>query len=197
MSHKFNTLIDSYIENQVGISDHFLTEKLAFNLSENLLKLFANKQMKKAGIGNDIIQNSDKLFRSDSIFWLDKIHNDIYENEFFVLMDEFVKYLNETCYTGITGYEFHYTMYENGDFYKKHLDQFKNNDRRKFSLITYLNVDWKIADGGELIIYHEHSQQNISPNNCKSIFFKSNELAHEVLLTNKPRMSITGWLKSD
>jgi SM-20-related protein len=31
----------------------------------------------------------------------------------------------------------------------------------------------------------------------KSVFFKSSELVHEVLTTNKPRMSITGWLKVD
>lgn len=197
MPQKFNELIDSYIDHQVGISNHFLSEKLALHLTENLLKLFANKQFKKAGIGNDQVQNTDKLFRSDSIFWLDKAHNDIHENDFFTLMDEFVKYLNETCYTGITSYEFHYTLYQKGDFYKKHLDQFQNNDSRKFSLIIYLNEDWIAADGGELLIHHKHSQQQIPPQNCKTVFFKSNELPHEVLITNKSRMSITGWLKSD
>ena len=85
-------------------------------------------------------------------------------------------------------------MYEKGDFYKKHLDQFKNNDRRKFSFITYLNQNWTAADGGELLIHHQHAQQHISPKNGKSVFFKSNELPHEVLVTNKSRMSITGWL---
>ena len=30
----------------------------------------------------------------------------------------------------------------------------------------------------------------------KSVFFKSNELEHEVLVTYLPRMSITGWLKT-
>jgi SM-20-related protein len=31
--------------------------------------------------------------------------------------------------------------------------------------------------------------------NGKGVFFKSGELEHEVLLANKMRMSITGWLK--
>ena len=48
---------------------------------------------------------------------------------------------------------------------------------------------------GELRIYHVDEEQNISPNNGKSVFFKSSDLAHEVLLTHKQRMSITGWLK--
>ena len=63
-------------------------------------------------------------------------------------------------------------------------------------MIMYLNDDWEIRDGGELCIYHENGKQNISPNNGKSVFFKSSELEHEVLVTHKPRMSITGWLKS-
>ena len=110
-------------------------------------------------------------------------------------MDSFVNFLNRSCYTGITGYEFHYTLYEPGSFYKKHIDQFRNNDSRQYSMIMYLNTEWKKEDGGELRIHHTDSTQNISPVNGKMVFFKSNELAHEVLVTNKLRMSITGWLK--
>ena len=60
----------------------------------------------------------------------------------------------------------------------------------------YLNNDWKTGDGGELCVYPEGRSQNISPLGGKSVFFKSNELEHEVLTSNVPRMSITGWLKS-
>ncbi|HUZ59101.1 MAG TPA: 2OG-Fe(II) oxygenase [Hanamia sp.] len=99
------------------------------------------------------------------------------------------------CYTGINSYEFHYTLYVRGAFYKKHIDRFQNNDSRKFSMIMYLNIDWIPEDGGELSIHHEAGLQNISPMNGKVLFFKSNELEHEVLMTHKNRMSITGWLK--
>jgi SM-20-related protein len=64
-------------------------------------------------------------------------------------------------------------------------------------MIMYLNEDWKEADGGELCIHHADHEQNIAPQNRKSVFFKSRELQHEVLRTNKPRMSVTGWLKKD
>lgn len=130
------------------------------------------------------------------IYWLDRAHNDAVENDFFDLMDEFVLHLNKTCYTGITGYEFHYALYEKGSFYKKHLDQFRNNESRQYSMIMYLNENWEQGDGGELCIYPSGKLlQNISPENGKSVFFKSSELEHEVLITNKPRLSITGWLK--
>jgi SM-20-related protein len=191
----FDCLIDSFIEDKVGIAEDFLSVSLAAHLRSNLIALFENKKLLNAGVGNDVVVNQDKLIRSDVIYWLDRKHENQYENDFFDLMDEFVLYLNQTCYTGITGYEFHYTLYEQGTFYKKHIDQFQHNGSRQYSMIMYLNADWKIEDGGELRIYHADEEQNISPNNGKSVFFKSSDLAHEVLLTNKQRMSITGWLK--
>ncbi len=196
MEKIFNTLINSFIENKVGIAENFLSEPLSGHLKQNLLALYTKRLLQVAGTGDNTKVNYTDLFRSDVIYWLDRGHNDVHENSFFALMDEFVSFLNETCYTGITGYEFHYTLYETGSFYKKHLDQFRTNDSRKYSMIMYLNEDWKIEDGGELCIYHKDRTENISPVNGKSVFFKSSELEHEVLMSHKPRMSITGWLKS-
>lgn len=73
--------------------------------------------MKNAGTGNekDILQN--KLIRSDKISWLDRNNNDLFENKYLDLIERFVIFLNTTCYTGITGFEFHYAMYEAGSFY--------------------------------------------------------------------------------
>ena len=195
MLKTFNTLIDSFIDSKVGIAENFLSEVLASHLKENLNLLYSGRQMLSAGTGNEAVAVQNKLIRGDKIYWLDRKHNNPHENDFFDLMDSFVSHLNSTCYTGITGYEFHYTLYETGSFYKKHLDQFRNNGSRQYSMIMYLNADWKENDGGELRIHHIDSQQNISPVNGKSVFFKSSELEHEVLLTNKPRLSITGWLK--
>ena len=195
MQKIFDTLIDSFINNNVGIADHFLSESLAGNLKANLRKLFENKLLLAAGTGNETIVSHNKLVRGDSIYWLDRKHNDIHEIEFFDLMDRFVGYLNSTCYTGITGYEFHYTLYEKGSFYRRHLDQFRNNGSRQYSMVMYLNSDWQEIDGGELRIYESGSTQNIAPVNGKSVFFKSSELEHEVMPTTANRMSITGWLK--
>lgn len=197
MEKIFAVLIDSFIENKVGIVNNFLTTELAYNLQQNLKGHYQNKIMQAAGTGNESIISHDKLVRSDVIYWLDRKHNDPHENDFFNLIDQFVLFLNETCYTGITGYEFHYTLYEKGSFYKKHIDQFQKNGNRAYSMVMYLNENWKLLDGGELCIHHADRLENISPLNGKSVFFKSSELAHEVLVTNEPRMSITGWLKTN
>ena len=195
MQKNFDELIDSFIENKVGLSENFLNDTLAQHLKDNLNNLYDKGKLRSAGTGNDLVVVQDKRFRSDVIYWLHRKHNDKHENDFFDLVDSFVNYMNSTCYTGITGYEFHYTLYPEGSFYKKHLDQFRNNNSRKYSMIMYLNADWEAADGGELCITQDDHFQMISPQNGKAVFFKSNEMEHEVLVTNKPRMSITGWLK--
>jgi SM-20-related protein len=197
MHPEFDKLIQSFIDDKIGIDPAFITKRLSLLLKDKIESLYAGKQLQLAGTGNAVTVHHDKLIRSDVIFWLDRIHNDKTENEFFDLMDAFVIYLNQTCYTGITGYEFHYTLYESGSFYKRHLDQFRSNSSRKYSMILYLNKDWVEADGGELCIYQDGGSQNISPEEGKMVFFKSDELEHEVLVTHKPRMSITGWLKVD
>lgn len=191
----FNLIIDSFIKDKIGIADNFLSESLALNLTNNLTALYEDSRLKLAGTGESKSVAFRGNFRGDIIYWLDRKNNDVHENSFFDLMDLFVQYLNDTCYTGITSYEFHYTLYQTGTCYKKHLDQFRENDSRKYSMIMYLNKNWIQEDGGELCIHHAAGLQNISPNNGKSVFFQSNELEHEVLITNKPRMSITGWLK--
>lgn len=103
MEKIFDCLIDSFIEHKVGIAENFLSVSLAAHLRDNLIGLFENKKLLNAGVGNNLVVNQDKLIRSDVIYWLDKKHNNQYENDFFDLMDEFVAYLNRSCNTGIAG----------------------------------------------------------------------------------------------
>jgi len=110
-------------------------------------------------------------------------------------VENFIDYLNQTCYTGINDYEFHYAVYEEGNYYKKHRDQFNNDSDRKFSLINYLNEQWLEKDGGELLVYHDQHVQKISPRSQTGVFFKSNQMEHEVVAATRQRMSVTGWLK--
>jgi SM-20-related protein len=197
MNDSFEELISSYIDSKIGISKDFLSEALANSLKNNLLKLYKDEELKSAGIGHFGTFSKNKEIRSDVIYWLDKENNNPHEIEFFALIEDFITYLNKECFTGIKSYEFHYALYKPGTFYKRHLDQFQDTSNRQFSMITYLNVDWKEGDGGELKVYDGEKSQIVSPINRKTVFFKSNELEHEVLETNQLRLSITGWLRKD
>ncbi len=197
MEDSFETLISSYLDSKVGIVEHFVSEELAQHLINRLFELKEQNLLKAAGIGNAAKLTQNSAIRSDTIYWLDRANNNEYENAFLDQVDAFVTYLNRSCYTGITGYEFHFALFDKGSFYRKHLDQFQDNSSRQFSMITYLNENWQPEDGGELCIYDGDVTQKMAPTNRKTVFFKSNELVHEVLESHKPRLSVTGWLRRD
>jgi SM-20-related protein len=191
----FETLIARYIATKVGVVENFIVLPLRTHLATHVHQLHFDNLLAPAGIGNTQKLQQNQAIRNDYIYWLDRKNNNIHETAFLVQIEAFIGYLNESCYAGITGYEFHYSFYEKGAFYRKHLDQFQDNSSRQFSMISYLNPEWKIDDGGELCVYQEKNTQKISPIGGTTVFFKSNELMHEVLVTNEPRLSITGWLK--
>ncbi len=195
MNLQFDLLINSYLDNQVGIAPGFLTPELSAGLQHNIRQLQKEGLLSKAGIGNDEIKNEDQKMRGDKIYWLDKKHDNKFENEFLEHAQDFIDHLNRTCYAGINASEFHYAVYEKGSFYKRHKDQFRNDDSRKFSLVTYLNDDWETADGGQLHIYKDETVEHILPQSQTAVLFKSDETEHEVAKTNRSRMSISGWLK--
>jgi SM-20-related protein len=197
MKKIFEALIHDYLSCKVGISENFLSVILSDNLRENIVTLDKKNLLTEAKIGNEGKVILDHSIRSDKIYWLSRENQNQHENDFFDLIDAFVLYLNQTCYVGISSYEFHYAVFEKGASYVKHVDQFKSNSARQYTMIFYLNQDWKLGDGGELCVYLSDTGQNISPTKGKGVFFKSSDLEHEVLESNFQRLSITGWLRTD
>lgn len=195
MNNPFDTLIDSYIANKIGIDNCFLTKELSDGLRANIVQLQQDDLMLLAGIGNKEVKDPRQKTRTDKIYWMDKKHDNVFEQEFLYLAEEFIAHLNNTCYTGINSYEFHYAVYEEGSYYKRHTDQFQDNDNRKYSLISYLNDDWLAEDGGQLWVYQDEGVQKVTPHSRTAVFFKSDEMEHEVTKANRARMSISGWLK--
>ena len=195
MEAKFEELIKGFITGDIGICEEFLSIPLAAALQQNLLRLNTSGFMKKAGIGNDIIKDNSQKKRGDSTCWIQADSKDDAELEFMEVITKFMEHLNRTCFTGLNACEFHYALYEEGSAYSRHKDRFKNDDSRKYSMISYLNTDWLNSDGGQLIIHRDNTMQQISPNNQKTIFFQSDVLEHEVAVALRPRMSVTGWLK--
>ncbi len=195
MNKQFDLLINSYLKNKVGIAPAFLTPELSLGLQQNIKQLQQQEMFTAAGIGNNDVKDIGQKMRGDKIYWLDESHENAFENEFLQQAQDFVDHLNRTCYAGINASEFHYAVYEEGSFYKRHIDQFKNDSNRKFSLITYLNENWQEENGGQLQIYNNDVVEQILPRSQTAVLFKSDETEHEVIRANRSRMSISGWLK--
>ncbi len=196
MIEQFEQLIDGFVQNEVGVSHQFIPQHLAAALKNNIEQFYREGKTADAGIGSAQHKMLESSIRRDKIYWIYPDTTNAAEKEFIELIEAFITYMNRTCYTGINAYEFHYAVYEAGSFYKRHRDRFKDSDARKFSLVSYLNDDWTEADGGQIVLYHKNGQAQCElPTYRKSVFFKSDDLEHEVLLAHRTRLSITGWLK--
>ncbi|MFK7924036.1 MAG: 2OG-Fe(II) oxygenase [Bacteroidia bacterium] len=195
MEAKFERLIAGLVEEHFGIVGNFLSPELYQQLRLRLNVQRDALQFHNAGIGKKETQSIDQKVRGDQICWLDKAAGNPAELAFLAMIDAFILYLNRTCYTGIQSSEFHFAIYPIGSFYRRHLDQFRLDDKRKYSMVFYLNDDWEAADGGELLLFLPQSTITINPTLGKVVCFSSGQLEHEVKIAHHERLSITGWLK--
>lgn len=178
------------------VDDFFSTEEILL-IRESLIEKYKEDEFKKSAIGNRVNEVVKKSIRGDVILWIDEATANTAESIFFNKINDFKEYLNRTCFLGINQKEFHYAIYPTGTFYKRHLDTFQNDDRRKLSIVCYLNNEnWQPENGGELVLYLEHEEKTIYPFLGKVVIFESQVLEHEVKPVNTPRLSITGWLKT-
>ncbi|WP_304234637.1 2OG-Fe(II) oxygenase [Jiulongibacter sediminis] len=183
--------VDELSDNDYVIIDDFLSETLL----ERVLTYFREKKtdddFTKASIGTEGKIVSE--IRGDYTYWLDsKVDQEM--NDFFELVSETIGVLNRYCYLSLTDFEFHLAYYPPGSFYHRHLDQFQGRSNRMISFIIYLNEGWVEGDGGELKIFKEEGDFLVKPLLNRAILFKSADVPHEVLTTQKGRKSLTGWL---
>lgn len=194
----YESIIADLLAQQYSIVDGFFTSGEVALLRHSLLAKYEADRFKKSAIGNKTNEEIDKSIRGDFILWIDEANSNEAEGLFFRKINDLVNYLNKTCFLGILQKEFHYAVYPAGTFYKRHLDTFQNDDRRKLSLVCYLNeANWPRENGGELTIYTENEALDILPLPGRVVIFESQLLEHEVKVVQaSERLSITGWLKT-
>lgn len=197
----YERIISGLLEDKYCIIENFFELEEVAILRTSLLDKFEKDAFKKAAIGNKTNENVERSVRGDFILWINEADAGEAERIFFDKINALIEYLNKTCFLGILQKEFHYALYPEGTFYKRHLDTFQNDDRRKLSLVCYLNdEDWKPENGGELVIYKEENgvevSKNIYPFPGRVVIFESQLLEHEVKSVKTTRLSITGWLKT-
>ncbi|MFT4781600.1 MAG: SM-20-related protein [Pseudohongiellaceae bacterium] len=184
-----------------SIIDDFFSSEIVSHLRQSLLNKHEENRFKKAAIGNRVNELIVKSIRGDHILWIDEMTANTAESLFFNQINDLVSYLNKTCFMGILQKEFHYALYPKGTFYKRHIDTFQNDDRRKLSFVCYLNTeDWKPENGGELVLYlgekAMEAEKIIYPFPGRIVIFESQIIEHEVKPVEIERFSITGWLKT-
>lgn len=193
----YERIIADISTKKYSIIDDFFTSEEVLALRSSLLVKHEEDTFKKSAIGNKVNEVVEKAIRGDIILWIDEGNINNAEALFFNKINDLKDYLNRTCFLGINQKEFHYAIYPKNTYYKRHLDTFMNDDRRRLSFVCYLNSeDWKPENGGELVLYLNDEDKVIYPFPGKVVIFESQELEHEVKPVNTPRLSITGWLKT-
>ena len=200
MIPNYEPLIDGILTDSYGVMDNFLSSAEVAALAACLRNRRETGQFRSAGVGNEQVTVTVAV-RGDEILWLDDATATPDEREFLRRIGEFVQYVNQTCYLGLRDYEFHYALYPVGTVYKRHLDRFRSDLRRKLSVICYLNTNWQESDGGQLALYlpeKDGSERTvtITPVGGRLVCFDSGQLEHEVLPATRDRLSVTGWLKT-
>lgn len=193
MNPVFEVIADGLAEYGYAVEDQFLSQS---EVDEILAaaRFDVSSNFKKAGIGNNQSLQIQESIRGDYIQWLDKTDSPkaivVYLNK----LQELVQYLNQALFLSLKDVEVHMTVYPEGSFYKRHLDQFKKDDHRKLSVILYLNQNWKEDQGGQLRMYLPDQTKDFLPTAGRLVIFRSDEIEHEVLPATRERLSITGWM---
>lgn len=189
--------MDTLATNDYVIVDEFISQDLFRTIMDYFREMESRDKLQKAGIGSSGEFQIKSAVRGDFIHWLNR-DVDTALNPFFGLMDELNENLRRYCYLSLSDSEFHIAKYPAGSHYNRHLDQFQERSNRQITVLMYLNENWKPGDGGELKIYRESDEGEteilVEPTARRLLLFKSDCVEHEVLTTNVPRYSLTGWL---
>ncbi|MCG6402297.1 2OG-Fe(II) oxygenase [Vibrio fluvialis] len=188
-----DALLDAIAEQGWFIWDDFLTAEQVQSLRD-----CAPENWKRARIGrNDDLQRETTI-RSDKIQWLSQNMAQPVQ-DYLERMEQIRQSVNRDFFLGLFEYEAHFAKYEQGDFYKKHLDAFRGQENRKLTTVFYMNEAWQPADGGELKIYDLDDQliDTVAPVAGRLVVFLSEKFPHEVLPTHADRVSIAGWFRTN
>ncbi|OAT38926.1 2OG-Fe(II) oxygenase [Proteus myxofaciens] len=185
-------LLEQIAEKGWCVWDEFLTPDAV----QQLRACFGNENAKNARIGRNENLLAEKTIRSDKISWLEPEMGEPVQH-YLMQMENIQRAVNREFFLGLFEYEAHFASYGKGAFYKKHLDAFKENISRRLTTVLYLNDNWTAEDGGELVIYDLDDKKlaTVAPQGGRLIIFLSEQFPHEVLPTNKERISIAGWFR--
>ena len=189
----YDQIAEALTDKGYYIAPQLLPETITAALSQRVMQLNTD-DFTTAGIGRRQAFQLNQQIRSDETRWL-SVDNGT-DSSYLDWMSNLRAELNQRLYMGLFKYEAHYAHYAPGAYYQRHLDAFKGQSNRVLTTLLYLNPDWQIAHGGELVIYHPETDEvieHILPEYGKFVVFLSEQFPHQVLKANRDRYSVSGW----
>ena len=196
MDTKIDKIINDLEQQGWSVQENYFPVELTHKLKNTLTSFRQQDLLKQAGIGRKKDFHIEQSIRSDKITWFDEEDLNPAQEEFLKTTNILKDSINKHFYLGLFELEVHFALYAPNAFYKRHLDQHKNQDTRVVTLISYLNENWGDDDGGELKIYLKNNKSVlVKPKAGTLVCFMSAEFEHEVLPAKRERASLTGWFR--
>ncbi|WP_437879527.1 2OG-Fe(II) oxygenase [Pseudomonas sp. LRF_L74] len=188
-------IIDDLATRGWSWQERCLPEALTLQLADECRKRARLGALAPASVGRGGGQAVRENVRSDRIQWLENGEHPACDR-YLAVMDALREALNRALFIGLADYECHFAFYPPGAFYSRHLDRFRDDDRRTVSAVFYLNQDWAPEEGGALRLYPDGGEPfDVPPQAGSLALFMSAEMPHEVLPASRDRLSLTGWFR--
>lgn len=168
------------------------------SLLQRVQRLEALEEFKSSAIQAGLSLDQSQTIRNDLIHWVKDDTTIEAEKLFNEQINRMMYQIKDYFRIGLSEFEAHYALYPQGHFYQRHSDQKKEDNRRQFSFVYYLNPHWTPENGGELVGYQGESGEKlfgVFPYGGTLALFKS-DIEHEVCISNSARFSLTGWMRT-
>lgn len=189
-------LVQTLAERDWAVHEGFLDAVRVAALRAEATALHDSGGFRAGGIGHGALRHPE--VRGDELAWITEEQ----APRAWALSQEELETLrsavNVHTYLGLHELEAHYAVYPPGTFYARHLDRFREDNRRVISLVLYLNEAWGAEDGGELRLYPAAAGDagvTVSPRGGTLVCFLSEQVPHEVLPARRARYSLAGWFR--
>lgn len=190
-----STIVDDLASHGWSRQPLFLPQVLVRALAAECRQRSAEGELSPAGVGRGTGQEVREAIRGDRIQWLEPGQSEVCDS-YLAAMDSLRQALNQGLYLGLEDFECHFALYPPGAFYRRHVDRFRDDDRRAVSAILYLNEDWQPQDGGQLRMFlADDVAHDVLPQAGSLVVFLSGDIPHEVLPATRDRLSLTGWFR--
>jgi SM-20-related protein len=191
------------------IVDNFIPEDLQQALRDDVQSLRKESQFAIAKIGQDATNTLNTNIRVAETCFLgpSKLQNqpNSAREQMYKVLDQLRSDLpNQPLDKNLS--ELLYAYYPQGGFYRRHRDAIPGSAStlRKYSLLLYLNQDWRAENGGQLRMHFDSggdelppgespNYRDVDPTGGTLVLFESDKVPHEVLDTNTERVAVVGW----
>ncbi|MGN8274627.1 2OG-Fe(II) oxygenase [Pseudomonas sp. SMV71] len=187
-------IVDDLAERGWSQQDFFLPDALTRALAAECRQRAAEGELAPAAVGRGPFSEIREGIRGDRIQWIEPGQAQACDS-YLDLMDSLREAMNRALFLGLEDFESHFALYPPGAFYLRHVDRFRDDDRRMVSAVLYLNDDWLPDQGGQLRMYLQDAEHDVLPTGGCLVVFLSGDIPHEVLPANRDRLSLTGWFR--